>query len=1213
MVNFQRKANDNETAIKVANFGGLNSESSPMAMPFEDSPYLLNVDIDITGKVSKRRGTRLVWEESSTSKMSLAEFTTSLGYPFVVSKVDNSLRVFELSNDVATKVWEATNVFRDTTVLPQSVLLPGPRPKLLMLTPGHAPIQLNVVERRVLNYTGSAPQFSDAVEFASLFAASIVYVNGTRVSTSSITYSTGVVTANLTDSVSNATVEILCFSWQWWAEALTWFGEDFFRGLSRFGATQNDQHTQIPDSLQTDNDNEYLITLYKSTAWNDKYTEATNQQPRNASEFSFSDGVNYTYDSSKFVTKSPLFVTFGRENNQNTTTFTDYDIDYPNSVITIVNHEFQMYDAITVNTSNGKVPSGVTAGTTYYVKVLDKDRFELYTTIALSVKITFTDRGVRTFNDTLVNVELDSINISGHGFTSGNQVNAYSTKVLPSGMATTVTYYVGVIDSNNIELYFDEERTRRVNLISRSFRAITLPGDLDDANDRFTTSSHLLFDGVGIRFNAGAGTIPTGLTGGTLYYAKIITANQFEVYSDSALTTKVNFTGGSGTIFWYEDGGTHSVKEFSGNLFIERPAFDQAYFSRRRRLRFNANKGITPSKLDVRMDDVTMTRSTTIGSGNATYGAYYTYESSASTVSTSGSNVLQYLSFDAATRIGLDRASIIKMVNKEAKWVGSSAVESKYEVGNYGNGRYIEAFGLGLYADYDTGRFPQVGAVFQGRLVLGGFENDDLTVIFSAVSDSVFADQFFNYYQITDGLNTPDSDPFDLIVPAPASDAVRALLNYQNSLFIFTQESVYRTFSQNVIVNGTNRALGLVASQGVCNSNCVVSTDSTVYYLSRTGLFNLDILQQEKYLAAEVSIKLRSKFKSLLVIGYQSLPWLAYDKTKNRIFVALPEKPDATRCQRIYVFDTTINVWTEYRALSNFLSYAGLSYQDRVLGQLVMITNKLQCANAFTRFDYSKQGDFIKRITGVAEPIDGIPPIFWSTQTTAGVYEYKPNIAIIPITNVQDLIVKYGPTIDSTSPLTYDVDWVKDKNGYLRLTFNPTTGYYLIVESVVSNGTSSILLWKNNVLSTWVPLVSFKNRTYSDICTAVATSCPTLTGLGSSIGYEMPVGTHSFEIETTFTYAGTGVISVHKWSTPPADDMVGAVLVTTLTISTPFTPQAFPLTVTAPYIYYTFRSVNSDFDYPGSPAQDFITTGYSDTGTACMIDLGSFRYYGGGT
>jgi len=42
--------------ISADNFGGLNKTSSPLNIPLTDSPYLLNVDIDVSGKVKKRNG-----------------------------------------------------------------------------------------------------------------------------------------------------------------------------------------------------------------------------------------------------------------------------------------------------------------------------------------------------------------------------------------------------------------------------------------------------------------------------------------------------------------------------------------------------------------------------------------------------------------------------------------------------------------------------------------------------------------------------------------------------------------------------------------------------------------------------------------------------------------------------------------------------------------------------------------------------------------------------------------------------------------------------------------------------------------------------------------------------------------------------------------------------------------------------------------------------
>ena len=870
-------------------------------------------------------------------------------------------------------------------------------------------------------------------------------------------------------------IDIVVPSWQWWAEALTWYGENFFRGVSRYGASQVDQHVQVPETIYSDTQREYLVRLYKSTQFGDTYTESVSQQPKALDEFSFSDGTNYSYDPAKYVNKSPLFVTFGKESNANTTDFQDTDIDFATDTIKLIKHGFVSYDKVTFSNPE-TLPSPLVAGTVYYVSKVDDDQFRLYSDAALTTLVNLAPRSSLTFNDTNVDSASNRLTLTAHGLTTGQLVRFTTTGTLPGGLTSDTKYYVNVIDANTVELYLDKAQTRIVNIAPRAERSV-LSSDFNDPNDWVTVNSHLLFDKTPIRWRAGFGTLPAGLTAGTVYYVRAYSANIFSLYTDVNLTTKVtNFAGASDTVWFYEDGGTHTLTVDGGTHTIKRQSFDSVYFARLRQLKFNKTgdnwRGVSPSNLYVSVDGQLVPRHTLASPGNATYNSYYVY-ATASGSPLLGSGTAKYLAFTSSTQIGIDRAAIVRMVNTETKWCGSAATNTAW---NYDNGSWVPAYGLGLYADYFNGRFPTCGAVFQGRLVLSGFEHDDLTMLFSNVSDTIYAGEFFNYYQVTDDNSQPSTDPFDVVVSGNASESVVALLAYQNSLFCFTQDAVYRTFSQTINVNIDNRSIGPVSNQGSCNAQCVVTTENTVLFLSPNGLFDLNTVMQEQYQAAEVSTKVRSLFSVLKQKTYRNLPWVVYDKVNYKVYMALPIQGDTTQCQQIFVYDTQRQAWTQYDTYQKFKSYAGVFYSDATLGYQVGISNRLLCSNVLTRFGYSRRADFVTRVTNQSAPINGVPRTFWTTQTLSGVYEYKPDFPLLPFTDVNDIVVYYGSTLNGVVLTT---QWDKTPNGYIRLRFNPTDNYYLLVEPV-----TQWLIWKNNLPYT-LEGGDFKNRTYADACTPI--------------------------------------------------------------------------------------------------------------------------------
>ena len=55
-----QQVTDKESFFMTENYGGLNLESSPMNMPFTDSPSVTNVEIEPSGKIKKRRGSKVI-------------------------------------------------------------------------------------------------------------------------------------------------------------------------------------------------------------------------------------------------------------------------------------------------------------------------------------------------------------------------------------------------------------------------------------------------------------------------------------------------------------------------------------------------------------------------------------------------------------------------------------------------------------------------------------------------------------------------------------------------------------------------------------------------------------------------------------------------------------------------------------------------------------------------------------------------------------------------------------------------------------------------------------------------------------------------------------------------------------------------------------------------------------------------------------------------
>lgn len=94
--------------------------------------------------------------------------------------------------------------------------------------------------------------------------------------------------------------------------------------------------------------------------------------------------------------------------------------------------------------------------------------------------------------------------------------------------------------------------------------------DFDDTNDRIDDGDsltsgvapfHIHRDGTAVRFSAGSGTLPAGITEGTVYYARKVNSDQsIELWTTEAAaiagsgTQVTDFSGASGTVYMYNAG-----------------------------------------------------------------------------------------------------------------------------------------------------------------------------------------------------------------------------------------------------------------------------------------------------------------------------------------------------------------------------------------------------------------------------------------------------------------------------------------------------------------------------------------------------------------------------------------------------------------------------------------------------------------------------------
>lgn len=314
-------------AIQSYLFGGLNTTANNLNCPYEDSPLLLNADVGIEGSVYKRKGSRVVFGEHGTSTgVGLIPFTSALNYNLLLAKRGTSLEVFELLNDQAYRVMTKANVFSSAVdgIAPSYVRTSEVEPRLLLFTGYNKPVQVTFVEQQAtLGGTTSTLTLTKASRYKNATTSNLlVFANRVRVPVTGVSYDATTQTLTVTSSSTyqaGVLLDFMLITWQWWAEAMLWNGDRYFKTVTRNNAVAVDQVVPIPASLRSDIDPlqgasvSYNIFPYR---WSDlvtgsSYIASASRQPQTYEEYGWSDGARYVYNVNNKLTPSPFFITFG--------------------------------------------------------------------------------------------------------------------------------------------------------------------------------------------------------------------------------------------------------------------------------------------------------------------------------------------------------------------------------------------------------------------------------------------------------------------------------------------------------------------------------------------------------------------------------------------------------------------------------------------------------------------------------------------------------------------------------------------------------------------------------------------------------------------------------------------------------------------------------------------------------------------------------------
>ena len=132
------------------------------------------------------------------------------------------------------------------------------------------------------------------------------------------------------------------------------------------------------------------------------------------------------------------------------------DVDYLNSEFEITAHGLVSGEAVKYSRNGNPVVGNLVDGTTYWVKVISNDVFELYANYAFTagsqVLLGGASSGTHVFVHDVISVDEDTINIAGHGFITGDIVRLSATDA-PDGLLDETTYFVGSVTTNTFTLH----------------------------------------------------------------------------------------------------------------------------------------------------------------------------------------------------------------------------------------------------------------------------------------------------------------------------------------------------------------------------------------------------------------------------------------------------------------------------------------------------------------------------------------------------------------------------------------------------------------------------------------------------------------------------------------------------------------------------------------------------------------------------------------
>jgi len=384
--------------------------------------------------------------------------------------------------------------------------------------------------------------------------------------------------------------------------------------------------------------------------------------------------------------------------------------------------------------------------------------------------------------------------------------------------------------------------------------------------------------------------------------------NDYSLVDSPSTSSEYQFTTGG-----FQESGTATQIGLTDCMFgATNSSIEDVHFHRALRVPFNGARGIEAQNLEIQVNGVSFSQNT--DSANSASNSYYLYDSNRSNYPGSplSNNNTRGLFFDftAKGNMGISQTAEVIAVNVEPKFIGSNATST---IDNYGRGTVVPAFGFWEFCDYQEGSFPRTVSTYQSRLVFGGTPKLPLRVAVSEVRDTFIIGANFRDYQTRLRSGQVPSEPFQFDITGEINDSIRAIEEFNNSLFIFTENSTYRLTSGESGLSPTSFFVQYQVGLGAVNVHSVQRVENTMFFLTDSGVFDVSATDNAaEYAAAERSLKVRDFFQNTQFD--QSTAWMTYDPERAELYVALSSTDTLNpwSAETLLIYSTFRNAWTIY-------------------------------------------------------------------------------------------------------------------------------------------------------------------------------------------------------------------------------------------------------------------------------------------------------------